>query len=82
MKKFAKTSVMLAAIVFAFLFTGCSGGDDDSNNCSGSGASSSGQIPDVLVKIPTASIDGTETWTPESEVFVSGDASWKSPRST
>nr|WP_274955310.1 SUMF1/EgtB/PvdO family nonheme iron enzyme [Treponema berlinense] len=29
-------------------------------------------VPDVFVKIPAASIKGTETWTPESKVFVSG----------
>lgn len=29
-------------------------------------------IPESFVKIPAASIDGTETWTPESNVFVSG----------
>lgn len=29
-------------------------------------------IPESFVKIPAASIDGTETWTPDSNVFVSG----------
>lgn len=29
-------------------------------------------IPESFVKIPAVSIDGTETWTPESNVFVSG----------
>lgn len=29
-------------------------------------------VPDVFVKIPAASIKGTETWTPESKVFVRG----------
>ena len=29
-------------------------------------------VPEGFVKIPAASIDGTETWTPESKVFVSG----------
>lgn len=29
-------------------------------------------IPESFVKIPAASIDGTETWTPKSYVFVSG----------
>ena len=39
------------------------------------GGASSGSIepvPEVFVKIPAALIGGTETWTPESEVFVSG----------
>ena len=38
-------------------------------------SSSSGSIepnPEGFVKIPAASIKGTESWTPESEVFVSG----------
>ena len=30
------------------------------------------KIPEGFVKIPAVSIDGTETWKPESEVFVSG----------
>ncbi|HAZ97226.1 formylglycine-generating enzyme family protein [uncultured Treponema sp.] len=72
MKKFAKILSIFAVFALAFSFTGCSSGDDDSNNCSESGASSSGQVSENFVKIPAASIDGTENWTPESKVFVSG----------
>ena len=72
MKKITKILSILAVFAFAFSFAGCSSGDDDSNNYSGSGASSSGQVSENFVKIPAASIDGTETWTPESEVFISG----------
>lgn len=68
---------MLAAIVFAFSFAGCSSGDNDSSSDdvtisgSDSGGTSS-RIPEDFVKIPAVSITGTETWTPESEVFISG----------
>lgn len=77
MKKIAKISGMFAAIVFAFLFAGCSSGDDDSNsndviiNDSSSGGTSS-RIPERFVKIPAVSITGTESWSPKSSVFVSG----------
>lgn len=43
---------------------------DDSSDDSSDGDDVT--IPESFVKIPAASIDGTETWTPESNVFVSG----------
>ncbi|WP_296690296.1 formylglycine-generating enzyme family protein [Treponema sp. UBA6852] len=72
MKKITKILSIFAVFALAFSFAGCSSDDDDSNNCSESGASSSGQVSENFVKIPAASIDGTENWTPESKVFVSG----------
>lgn len=60
---------------------GSSSGGSDTGDSSGSGSesgstggSTSGgteQIPEGFVKIPSASIAGTESWTPESGVFVS-----------
>ncbi|WP_296664799.1 hypothetical protein, partial [Treponema sp. UBA753] len=70
MKKITKILSIFAVFALAFSFAGCSSDDDDSNNCSESGASSSGQVSENFVKIPAASIDGTENWTPESKVFV------------
>ncbi|WP_296690591.1 SUMF1/EgtB/PvdO family nonheme iron enzyme [Treponema sp. UBA6852] len=57
--------------------SGSTGGSTSSGGSeSGStGGSTSGSIepnPEGFVKIPAASIAGTEKWTPESEVFVSG----------
>lgn len=60
-----------------------SGGDSSGGSTTGgseSGSSSSEEEPDKefvpvsenFVEIPKVSISGTETWTPESEVFVSG----------
>lgn len=43
---------------------------DDSSDDSSDGDDVT--IPESFVKIPAASIDGTETWTPDSNVFVSG----------
>ena len=96
MKKFAKISAMLAAMVLAFAFSGCSdgsssGGSDSSEitggetsggetsggetsggeTSGGETSGGSGEIPKDFVKIPAASIIGSESWTPESEVFVS-----------
>ena len=48
-----------------------SGGGTESGNTGGSSSGSSEQIPEVFVKIPAASINGTESWTPSSSVFVS-----------
>lgn len=81
MKKFAKISAMLAAMVLVFAFSGCSdgsssGGSDSSEitggeTSGGETSGGSGEIPKDFVKIPAASIIGSESWTPESEVFVS-----------
>ena len=86
MKKFAKISAVLAAMALAFSFAGCSdgssgggsdsseitGGETSGGETSGGGTSGgSGEISKNFVKIPAASITGSESWTPESEVFVS-----------
>ena len=66
-----KKSRMFAALAVF----GCSNGDSDSSGGDTTGDSSSGSIeliPEGFVVIPAASIAGTETWTPESKVFVSG----------
>lgn len=49
-----------------------SGSGSESGNTGGSSSGSSEQIPEGFVKIPAASISGSETWTPASYVFVSG----------
>ena len=82
MKKFAKISVVLAAMALAFSFAGCSdgssGGGSDSSEItggetSGGGTSGgSGEIPKDFVKVPAVSITGSESWTQKSEVFVNG----------
>ena len=51
-----------------------SGGGSESGNTGGSSSGSSEPIPEGFVKIPAASIKGTEKWTPSSSVFVSGRA--------
>ena len=81
MKKFAKISAVLAAMALAFSFAGCSdgssGGGSDSSEITGGETSGgetsggSGEISKDFVKIPAVSITGSESWTPESEVFVS-----------
>lgn len=48
------------------------GGGTESGTTGGTTSGSIEPIPEGFVKIPAASIDGTETWTPESKVFVSG----------
>ena len=64
MKKFAKISAVLAAMVLAFAISGCSDG-------SSGGGSDSSEITD-FVKVPAVSITGSETWTPYSNIFASG----------
>ena len=60
-----------AKVMIAIVLTQAGGGN--SGNTSGGSSSGSGeQVPEGFVKIPAVSIAGTETWTPESEVFVSG----------
>ena len=49
-----------------------SGGGSESGNTGGSTSGSIEPIPEGFVKIPAVSIDGTKTYTPESNVFVSG----------
>ena len=49
-----------------------SGGGSESGTTGGSSSGSSEQAPEGFVKIPAISIDGTESWTPSSKVFVSG----------
>ena len=49
-----------------------SGGGSESGTTGGTTSGSIEPVAEVFVTIPAASIDGTETWTPESEVFVSG----------
>ena len=51
-----------------------SGGGSESGNTGGSTSGSIEPVAENFVQIPGASIAGTETWTPESEVFVSGRA--------
>ena len=77
MKKIAKILAMFAIFALAFSFAGCKSDDSDSSDddVTISGGSSSGsteQVSEVFVKIPAVSIDGTESWIPSSEVFVSG----------
>lgn len=77
MKKIAKILAMFAIFALAFSFAGCKSDDSDSSDddVTISGGSSSGsteQVSEVFVKIPAVSIDGTKSWTPSSEVFVSG----------
>ena len=48
------------------------GGGTESGTTGGTTSGSIEPIPEGFVKIPAASIAGTENWTPESEVFVSG----------
>lgn len=77
MKKIAKILAMFAIFALAFSFAGCKSDDSDSSDddVTISGGSTSGSIepiPEGFVKIPAASIDGTESWTPSSNVFVSG----------
>lgn len=49
-----------------------SGGGSESGSTGGSTSGSIEPIPEGFVKIPAASIAGTESWTPDSKVFVSG----------
>ena len=49
-----------------------SGGGSESGTTGGTTSGSIEPNPEGFVKIPTASIKGTESWTPESKVFVSG----------
>ena len=49
-----------------------SGGGSESGTTGGTTSGSIEPNPEGFVKIPAASIKGTESWTPESKVFVSG----------
>ena len=74
MKK-SRIFAVLAAMAMGLAVFGCSNGDSDSSESGSIGGSTSGSIepnPEGFVKIPAASIAGTEEWTPKSYVFVSG----------
>ena len=74
MKK-SRMFAMLAAMALGLAVFGCSNGDSDSSESGTTGGTTSGSIepiPEGFVEIHAASIDGTETWTPKSYVFVSG----------
>ena len=83
MKK-TRIFAVLAAMALGLAVFGCSNGDSDSSESgSTTGGSESGStggttsgsiepIPEGFVKIPAASISGSETWTPASDVFVRG----------
>ena len=74
MKK-SRIFALLAAMAMGLAVFGCSNGDSDSSESGSTGGSTSGSIepiPEGFVKIPAASIAGTESWTPDSKVFVSG----------
>ena len=74
MKK-TRIFAVLAAMALGLAVFGCSNGDSDSSESGSTGGTTSGSIkpnPEGFVKIPAASIDGTESWKPNSEVFVSG----------
>lgn len=74
MKK-TRIFAVLAAMALGLAVFGCSNGDSDSSESGSTGGTTSGSIepnPEGFVKIPATSIDGTETWTPKSYVFVSG----------
>ena len=49
-----------------------SGGGSESGSTGGTTSGSIEPIPEGFAKIPSASISGTENWTPSSSVFVSG----------
>ncbi len=83
MKK-TRIFALLAAMAMGLVVFGCSNGDSGGSECGSTtggsesgttGGTTSGSIepnPEGFVKIPAASIKGTESWTPESKVFVSG----------
>ena len=66
MKK-SRMFAVLAAMTMGLAFFGCSNGDSDSDT-----SSSIEPNPEGFVKIPAASIAGTEKWMPRSSIFVSG----------
>ena len=62
----------LAVMVLVFAVAGCSDpSSGGSENLSGAG-NSSGNIPEGFVKVKGTAITGSESWTPTSDVFVSG----------
>ena len=83
MKK-TRIFAVLAAMAMGLAVFGCSNGDSggsESGSTTGgsesgtTGGTTSGSIEPVsenFVKIPAASIAGTESWTPRSDVFISG----------
>ncbi len=67
MKKFAKISVVLAAMALAFSFAGCS--DGSYSGGSDSSGITGGEIPKDFVKVPAILINDNVFFTPESNVF-------------
>ena len=65
---------MLAAMAMGLAVFGCSSGDSGGSESGTTGGTTSGSIepiPEGFMKIPAASIKGTESgWTPSSKVFV------------
>ena len=74
MKALRKIGILAAAAVAVIGIAGCqnnAGGTPDSKKPD---SPSQSTVPKDFVKVPGASIKGTETWTPYSYVFVSGRA--------
>ena len=74
MKK-TRIFAVLAAMALGLAVFGCSNGDSGGSESGSTGGTTSGSIepnPEGFVKIPAVSISGSETWTPASDVFVSG----------
>lgn len=66
MKALRKIGILLAAVAVIGI-AGC-------QNNAGTGGTPDSTVPEGFVKVPGKSIAGTESWTPSSEVFVSGRA--------
>ena len=69
---------VLATMALGLAVFGCStggstsGGGSESGTTGGTTSGSIEPVSEKFVKIPAVSIDGTESWTPSSRVFVSG----------
>ena len=71
MKALRKIGILAAVAVAVIGIAGCQ------NNAGAGGTPDSttpATVPEGFVKVPGISITGTETWTPSSQVFVSGRA--------
>jgi len=66
MKALRKIGILAAAVAVIGI-AGC-------QNNAGTGGTPDSTVPEGFVKVPGKSIAGTESWTPSSEVFVSGRA--------
>ena len=76
-KWFAALAVMVMALAVAGCSNPSSGNESTTGSSGGSGNSSgtgngSGNIPEGFVKVKGTTITGSESWTPTSDVFVSG----------